>query len=250
MSSSFIAAALVILTMSGFLIFAMKGMISELHRHMDIQVGRILCSYDEAADEKSRKLMAMQELEEEQKKRTHALNEDKTPHIIPIYMEMEQAVYADERLFACYALIAHEFHDTAEKKAMERMEQLIRIRRDVNVHEYRELLALFDGGLQYEMVTLGEERQREIMRIVSENSLGKKRILERFLSDHVQFDFEAFMDHVREYIFSHDTMVYVRIAPHRGAAMPKAVNLNILADDRIHEGCIVTCRNHLYDYSL
>lgn len=247
MSYSFIAAALVILTMSALLLYALRGLVREARRHADIQVGRLLRSYDEAIDEKSKKLMALQ-LQEQAEPQDIQRGQTQQPQ--PIYMETEQATYAQEGLLDCYALIAHVFQKTAAEEAKEQIRILLQQKKNSEVDEYRQLVALFDGAVRYEMMTLGEEQQREVLYRVLAGSTGQGAILKQYLREHEHFNLETFVDYARNYIFTRDTTVYVRVGRLEAVAAADLTDISIIYDERIHEGCIITCRNSLYDYSL
>ena len=56
------------------------------------------------------------------------------------------------------------------------------------------------------MDTLEPSDQLEVMKQIINNSIGKKRVVERYLKEYGVFSFEGFIDYLRSYIFFHDNV--------------------------------------------
>lgn len=254
---SFIVVLIVMAIMSAFMLSVIRKLKDTVGDQIQKDVMRLVSNYDDLIEEKSNEL---QQLKKEIKEIQQGIEEAKVHEnlhrtrgfddISYHQVIVEDGSYIDENFFKYYALVENEFKILAFQAMEKTVNLLVRDRKNVNVHEFKEILALFDYSLQYEMYTLEPHEQIKVMEFVSQHSAAKKRILRKYIESKGTFDFKEFMDYIRDYIFRNDTTVYVYT--HEGEKcledMPKHVLFK--KDSSISIGYKIKYKDKLYDYSL
>lgn len=217
-------------------------------------VDRLVVIYDDLLEEKSQQL---QEIEDEIDRLKNTETENFSAQYDRDFAEdvsgiviMQSGNYVDDGFFRKYNIVKNEFHDLAFEAMKATVNQLVRERRDINVHEFKEMLATFDYSLQYEMETLSPESQLEIMDLIFGHSMGKRRIVQSFMEEYNEFSFRQFMDYLRSYIFYHDSIITVY--SNTGEKCLDNITKNVVfeKDPAIGEGYIVRFRDRSYDFCL
>lgn len=251
MLGMFIAVFLVLAVMTLFLFLVVSKCISRLNESVKGDFLKHLNVYDHQIEEKSRKV---QELSEQ----IHRMETDSDSDDGKRYRESHgeavvidtTAAYVDRTFGENYVYMNDVFRPIAREAMEETIHGLVRARKDINVHEFREILNLFTYDLQYEMLMLDSEEQLSVMETVAQNSVGKKRILKRYVESHGGFDFKEFMDYVRDYIFRNDATIYVYSRDGRQVIEGTPKHVVYEKDTAIVEGYKIKHKNRIYDYSL
>ena len=144
------------------------------------------------SSKKSRELQELKEellrLQEEEPSLAAELGDSGGHYLV---LEGSSASYVNMDFYRAYAKVQSEFKDMAYEGMCRRVAQLCQERRDLAVHEYREIQGIFSRELQYQMVTLPPDAQREIMATIAKNSVAKKRILDAYSREHTVFNFKG-----------------------------------------------------------
>lgn len=252
---AFIAVVLVMGMMLFFMIITISKIISQINNQIFKDVQRSLDIYDPIFERKS---LELREIEEKLAKKHQELDyqEEVDSGFDSLYLSnnvsvsMKNVKYINQNFFDDYKQVKNIYHDIAFEQMKEKVNLLIRSRRSFDIHEYREILDIFDYQLQYKMFTLAHNEQLEIIKVVASHSIAKKRILNRYIDAYDTFDFKKFMDYLRDYIFNNDSIIY--IFSHSGERCLEDVPKNVVfkKDDSIGEGYIVKYRTQYFDYSL
>lgn len=250
---SFLAAIIVTIVLSFFMIVAIKNIKEEVDQQIHKDIFQLSSAYFPIIDEKNEQLKNLkQEIERLQQLEATLQNkqqEQKDPYVYQVFIQ-EKKDYIDSNFFESYAFIQNEFQQLAQEAMQLKVKQLVRMRKDINVHEFKELLDLFDYPIQYEMYTLSAEEQLKVFEVISQNSIAKKRILNRYMKQNENFDFKAFMDYVRDYIYHNDSKVYI-YSRDGNACVDEDTNYIVFCkDSSIAEGYKIKCKDQVYDYSL
>lgn len=248
----FIAVILVMTIMVGFMVVAITKVKEQVNSQIGKDVERLLNIYDSLFEKKSQQLADIEMKIEEKSMELYQSNEEEmTYEVMPLgTVIIDQGQYINPYFFKDYTFIKNNFHDLSYIAMKETVEKLVKVKRDINVHEFKELLNIFDYELQYQMSTLPQQDQLEVIHMVAHHSLGKRRILQKYIEQADEFDFRDFMDYVRDYIFNHDTVIYVLSYSGKPCLENMPKNVIYLKDESIGEGYIVKFRNSIYDYSL
>lgn len=245
-----IAVIAVVVVMATFVAIS----ISKIKEQLSIQIGkdidRLAVFYDGILDTKSKEL---QDKEDELDRINDLLDveeEEQVDYEKSKYVLVPEENYVDEEFFIDYNTVKHSFYQLSKDLALEKAVYLTQQRKDINVHEFKELLELFDFNLQYSMHTLQQEEQLEIIRTVVSNSTGKRRILQRYLARNDKFEFVAFMDFIRDYIFNNDSSIIVTSHVGEVLTLDELRNVTYHEDHSIGEGFDIRYKNSLHDFSI
>ena len=246
----FIAVFLVVVLMIVFLVVAITRMKNQVGKQIEKDIDQLVNVYDKLLDEKSQKLHELERKIEELENYEIPVQDVLSDSEDLGYVIIQGGQYVEGDFFKNYALVKSSFHDLSYQAMVETVDRLKHVRRDVNVHEYKELLETFDYELQYQMNTLDNKDQLEIIELIIQHSMGKRRILKRFLDSHDVFSFEVFMDFIRNYIFYHDSLIYVYSYSGEKCIENAPTNIDFMPDSSIGEGFVVRFRDKRYDFSL
>lgn len=251
MIEMFIAAFVVLGFMSLFIFLILRKSIQHLNDKVKGEFIKNLTVYDEIIDEKSEHIRKLNEQKEnlslqdiEEPKELAPALEVITPIVI------ERANYIDLRFFEYYNRIKKEFTQPSYDAAKIKVQELSRLRKDINVHEYKELQELFSHELQYQILTLVGQDEKSVFDLIAKHSHAKKKILDSYTSHHKNFDFMEFMLFVKDYIRTHDSIVYVYSRDGYQLLEDTPKHVVYLCDKTIHEGYRICYRDIVFDYSL
>lgn len=248
MSIMFIAVLIVLVVMTCFLFLVIARSVDKLNEVVKRSFLKNLEIYDCQIEEKSAELNSLNQklaYQDEEKDLPVMI-----PHVNDAVLVDFQANYINTDFNSDYILVRETFKDLAYEAMVKQVNELIRDRKNINVHELKELQSLFTYDIYYEMLLLDSQEQVEVMNAVVQNSAGKKRILRKYIEHVGKFDFKEFMDYVQDYIFNHDTLIYVYSydGHHAIENSPKHVLYRI--DQTITEGYKVKYKDKIYDFSL
>ena len=251
MTEIFIAALLVLAILTLALFFVIRKCVLRLNEKVKQDFFAQLGAYDEHIEQKSRELQELKEellrLQEEEPSLAAELGDSGGHYLV---LEGSSASYVNMDFYRAYAKVQSEFKDMAYEGMCRRVAQLCQERRDLAVHEYREIQGIFSRELQYQMVTLPPDAQREIMATIAKNSVAKKRILDAYSREHTVFNFKEFMEFIREYIVRHEATVYVYSQTGEPCIEGAPKQVLFCRREDITEGYIVQYQDRVYDYSL
>lgn len=251
----FIAIILVMIMMIVFMVVAINKTKERIHSRIEKDIEKHLNIYDTLFEERRQQLRALEkEIEENQNLiviEREEEREDQIDYIIYASSKnSQQASYIDSHFFDDYVKVKNDFLHLSYAAMEETVKLLMKSKRDINVHEFKELLAIFDYQLQYQMYTLSSKDQLEVISSLAHHSMGKRRILQKYIEQSDEFNFRDFMNYLRDYIFYHDTVVYVYSSDGHDCLNKMPPHVLFLEDKTIGEGYIVKFREHIYDFSL
>ncbi len=203
------------------------------------------------SSKKSRELQELKEellrLQEEEPSLAAELGDSGGHYLV---LEGSSASYVNMDFYRAYAKVQSEFKDMAYEGMCRRVAQLCQERRDLAVHEYREIQGIFSRELQYQMVTLPRMPRGRLWRR-SQRILLPKSAYWMPIPGNIQCSTsKEFMEFIREYIVRHEATVYVY--SHTGEPCIEGAPKQVLFCRRedITEGYIVQYQDRVYDYSL
>lgn len=252
---NFIAIIAVMVILIIFIGIAITTLSKQVGKQIDKNVNDVINTYDYLLEEKSRELDEIKAQIVEAKKELESLDrdddiyDDATNHYEGCVF-LESGKYTDQTFFEKYNLIRNEYRDLAKEAAAKTALLLSKKRKNLNVHEYKELLNIFDYELQYQMDTLSSKDQRLVMETIINHSDGKRRIVERYQQEYGDFNFEEFIDYLRSYIFFNDNIVKVYSYNGERIVDEHRPNIEYLVDKTIGEGYGIRYRNEFHDFSL
>ncbi len=248
MGTMFIAVLIVLIVMTYLLFLVIARSVDKLNEIVKHSFLKNLEIYDCYIEEKSEKLNLLNQ------QLANQIEEETMPVMVQhendaILVDF-QADYINTDFNSDYVLVRETFKDLAYKAMVNQVNELIRDRKNVNVHELKEIQTLFTYDIYYEMLLLDSEEQVEVMNAVVQHSAGKKRILRKYIEQVGKFDFKEFMDYVQDYIFNHDTLIYVYSYDGHHAIENSPKHVLYRADQTITEGYKVKYKDKVYDFSL
>lgn len=259
----FIAVLAVIAVMLVFLMMAIRLLASQARSSLDSYFMKNLKVYEELADNRNREMEALEaKITEAQKhldqlmKRRERLEEmqkltggQKQASGGSAVLSMVQAVYRDTDFMDDYAYVRKNMKFSTED-ILNNVQTRIRFQDDERAYVYERILEKFSGDTLYEMITLPEEDQREILETMlapsEQNAVSD--YLEEMGEDHL--DLLSFLDHVKNYARSHQNLVRIRKGRTGVLKAKEGGNVVVEEDDSIHEGLKIIYKNQLYDYSI
>ena len=250
MKVGFIAVLIVMGILFAFIMMAIMKLKSDIELQVRKKVDLVASKYEAMLHEKSE---ALKEIQLEQKAVEEPIEvqySDAGYEVDESSLLMKQAEYRDESFAENYRLIKHQFMSPARQAMLNIIFTLDKEKKDFNVHEFKELLALFDCDLQYAMYTLESHEQLEVMQTVVQNSVAKKRILNRFVQSQTMFEFKNFLDYVKDYIFYNDASIYISANNAEPPMRDAPAQVVFIEDNLILEGYHIRFKDHLYDCSL
>lgn len=245
-----IAMILVVLLMVLFVCMGIAKIKKQLGEQIGKDVDRLAVYYDSILDAKKHEVAKKEDQLDELNDLLNVEQEEEVDYEKSKYVLTNEGKYIDQGFFTDYNNVRNKFFDFAKDNTIEKATVLSKERKDINAHEFKELLSLFNFHLQYSMHTLNQEEQLDIIREVVSNSTGKRRILQRYLAQHEYFEFVDFMNFIRDYIFYHDSKIIV--SSHEGESLvdDELRNVTYVKDVSIGEGYTIRYRDNLYDYSV
>ncbi len=240
----------VVVIMTIFVTLAIARIKEQLGIQISKDVDRLAVYYDAILDNKSKEIAKKEDEIEDLNDLLNVEVEEEVDYEKNKYVIMNEGKYIDQNFFTDYNKVRNNFYDFSRNEAGDKATVLSKARKDINAHEFKELLSLFNFHLQYSMHTLTQDEQLEIIREVVSNSTGKRRILQRYLAQHDYFEFVDFMNFIRDYIFYNDSKITV--ASHEGEPLTEGElrNVSYVKDTSIGEGYTIRYRDNLYDYSV
>lgn len=248
--------AVVLIVLIGFLGTIIIKLSQQVGKQIDKDVNELINTYDNLLDDKSKKLVEIREqiesLQLEREELLKSLEEDDYDYGPGgMTMVVQTGQFIDQSFYQKYNLIRNEFHDLALEATKQLIVELSKKRRDINVHEYKELLSIFDYNLQYQMDTLEPNDQEIVIRSIIDNSVGKKRVVNSYMKENGgEFSFEGFIDYLRSYIFFHDNVIHVYSFDGKSILEETPRNVEFSKDSTIGEGYVIRYRDKYYDFSL
>lgn len=251
----FVIIVVALIVLVGFLGTIIIKLSQQVGKQIDKDVNELINTYDSLLDTKSKRIEELAEeiksLQEQRDELIATMPEDDYDYESGgVTMVVQGGHFIDDTFYDKYNLIRNEFHDLALEATIEVIGVLSKKRRDINVHEYKELLSIFDYNLQYKMDTLEPSDQLEVMKQIINNSIGKKRVVERYLKEYGVFSFEGFIDYLRSYIFFHDNVIHVYCRDGISILEDTPRNVEFNKDTTIGEGFVIRYRDQYYDFSL
>lgn len=247
----FISVIIVICVMSLFLFLILRKVVKRLNDKVKSEFIKNLNVYDEIIEQKSTML---HELEQKIEISNQVQNYEGTSEEVYNYdtntVLIEQGSYINGEFFKHYSMIQKDFKDPAYEETKKKVYELSRYRKDLNVHEYREIQNLFTHDLQYEILTLTSHDEKIVFDLISQHSHAKKKILDSYLNKFQVFDFMEFMMYVKDYIRAHDSTVYVYSRDGRILLEDSPKHVVYLEDSTINEGYKICYRDQVFDFSL
>lgn len=245
-----IAVIIFVVAMVAFVAVAIAKIREQLGEQIGKDVERLTVYYDEILDKKNEEL---KDKKLEIAKVDELLNveiKEEVDYEKSKYLIIPEENYINEEFFVDYNKVKFDFYDFSKDATLDIAVYLTKQRKDINVHEFYELLEIFDFNLQYNMHTLQTEEQLEIIKTVVQNSSGKRRILQKYLASHQNFEFVNFMDYIRDYIFNNDSRI--RISSNHATVLTQEElrNVSYNKDSSIGEGFQIRYKNALYDLSV
>lgn len=251
MLEMFVAACFLFIVLTLVLIIIIRKSILRLNEKVKEDFIHHLSIYDQYTEDQSKRLQKLKieiaHLENIWEETEDESKEDKARYIV---LKERHASYADMEFREIYKKIQAEFKKLAYSSMSGRVKELSLKRRDLNVHEYREIQEIFDHELQYQVFTLSPHDQKEIMSTIAANSVAKKRILDAYSKKYPIFNFKEFMEFIEAYIFRHDSTIYVFSSTGEPCLENAPKQVVFCKDERIAEGYIIRYQDQFYDYSL
>ena len=251
MKEMFIAALLVMIVLIVLLFWVISRCVERLNKKVKSDFLGHLSVYDQQIEDKSRKMAELKrELRHMENLRQEPVEKQNCEQVEYMVLTDNHASYLDTDFKRDYAVVQTQFRQTAFEAMRDKVMQLIKERRDLNVHEYREIQQIFTQEMQYQMMTLPPEYEHEVISMIAQNSVGKKRILDSYSRQHPVFNFKEFMEYIEQYIYRHDSVV--RVYSHTGEPCLEDAPRQVVfcEDSSIAEGYIVRYRDKVYDYSI
>lgn len=250
MTIGFVAVLIVMCILFAFILMAIIKLKGDIELQMRKKVDQVASKYEEMLHLKSE---ALKELQLEQKEAEETIEVQSNAGSYDIDESsfiMKMPEYEDESFAKNYRLVKKQFITPARSAMLNIVATLEQEKKDFNVHEFKELLALFDSDLQYAMFTLESHEQLEVMQTAVQNSVAKKRILNRFVQSQKEFEFKNFLDYVKDYIFYNDTSIYISSNSAQAPLRDAPAQVVFIEDDLILEGYTIRFKDHLYDCSI
>lgn len=259
----FFAVLAVIAVMLVFLVMAIRLLSSQARTSLDSYFMKNLKVYEELAENRSRELGALEaKIEEEEKRlrqlqrRSERLEEARsmTGSQKPAaggsaMLSMVQAVYRDTDFMDEYAYVRRNMKFSSEE-ILSNVQRRIQFREDELVPVYEGILEKFSDDTLYEMITLSQEDQKEVLETVLAPSEQKAVQDYLELSQAEELDLLEFLDYLKNYVRSHRNLVRIRRGKVGVLKANEGSKVVIEEDDSIHEGLKIIYKNQLYDYSI
>lgn len=248
----FITVMIVMIAILALIVMAIIKIKEDIGKQIEKDIDRLVNVYDTILDKKSQELKQCEEDLNSLLERDVEEEIDKVEGYLysePILIQ-DNANYLESDFFKNYNLLKSEFHDIAYRAMSHLVQELSKKMRDINTHEFKELLSIFEYHLQYEMRTIDAQDQLEIIEELAQNSMGKRRILQKYLNSHNLLDIGDFMDYLRDYIFYNDSIVFVYSNRGEACLHDAPNNVVFLKDQTIGEGYIVRYKGNVYNFSL
>lgn len=234
-----------------FLGFAISKLKQDMEAIMSKKVDTIAAKYDEILETKSKLLHAEVEQKTDQEEMIEYFESEYDTCLQSAQWDfVKHADYVDDSFPIHYRLVKQQFQNYSYDAMCKISDNLLMEKKDFNVHEYKELMNEFTCDLQYEMYTLRSSEQLEVMRSAVQNSVAKKRILNKYVQGHPDFEFKNFMDYVRDYIYYNDSTIYIYSSNDEPAMLNTPNQIVFVKDTGIVEGYKIRFKDRLHDCSL
>jgi hypothetical protein len=259
----FIAVLIVIAVMLVFLLMAIRLLAAQARTSLNAYFMKNLQVYDELEANRSQESQKLQE-EIEAAKKHLAMLQKKSERMEQMTMlvkdrkdvaggdgvlSMGQAVYRDNDFMDDYAYVRSRMQ-FSPNEIMANVKSRIHFQEDEKVAVYTGIQEKFPPETLYEMVTLPLEEQKELLDTVL--SPMEQTVVEEYLEemDQSELDMLEFMDHIDNYVRSHQNIIHVRRGRMSQVQTEPGSRVLVEQDDSVHEGLKIVYKNQLYDYSI
>ncbi len=247
----FIAVAVILVLMIGFLFVALRGITRRLGKEAQSNAIRQVDLFDDLIAKKEAELKNVNTRLASQKKsvkpREHVVREQQKRPQESIYFQVLQSDFIDRNLFDYYREIKKAFDVNKETYIRTVLSEKKDFAKQANP-EYEKILSVFSFDQRYALLTMEEEDQQKLLKEVL--STAQQKLLDGYIEENGGYSGLGFFDWLETKAVVNRTDIVVRTGCCGEDYSGVDSRIKTVVDPGICEGIQLALGNTLYDYSI